>query len=351
MLQYTRRFSNLVLVTLLLTYFLIFIGGFVRMTGAGMGCPDWPKCFDQWYPPSDLTQLPENYQTIYLERRVLKNQRIADLFSGLGMNSIAEKITKDPKVQQTEEFNIKKSWIEYLNRVLGVIVGLFVAAVFFFSFRFYKTHRRIFILALLNAICLVLQAFIGSVVVSTNILQGFLSIHFVFAIAVILLLTYIWYLTKLILKAEKEKIKVLKKVFIWVQVSFLLILIQFAVGMEVRVAVDEIAELLGQARRADWLDSIGGIFYFHRSWSIAIIFSIVAYLFYINKFMKPYLRKLTSPIYFVLGCILTEIALGVSMYFFALPQFLQPLHTLLASMLIGATFYLIIDLQQLRKEY
>ena len=81
-----HRFRRLGMLTIAAVYCLILIAGAVRATGSGMGCPDWPTCFGQWIPPTQESQLPDNYQQIYAERGYANTT-----------------------------FNAKKTWIEYSN--------------------------------------------------------------------------------------------------------------------------------------------------------------------------------------------------------------------------------------------
>src|SRR5215217_7559273 len=114
-----RRFRRLALNTVIVLYFLIIAGGVVRSTGAGMGCPDWPRCFGSWVPPTEVSQLPANYKELY-----------------------------GAKLKGEVEFNPVKTWIEYVNRLLGAFTGVMIFLTMVASLAFLKSRdKHIFFLS------------------------------------------------------------------------------------------------------------------------------------------------------------------------------------------------------------
>ena len=147
---------------------LILVGSIVRSTGAGMGCPDWPKCFGSYIPPTSSAQLPDNYLEVFKAKRIEKNQRLAKVLMSLGYHDLGNQILTDPAIQEEQTFNVTKAWIEYINRLIGVLIGVMVFLNMIGSFAF-KTNKWLPIVGVFIFILTGFQGWVGSLVVSTNL--------------------------------------------------------------------------------------------------------------------------------------------------------------------------------------
>lgn len=337
--RFFRRFGT---ITIFSIYLLILVGGVVRSTGSGMGCPDWPKCFGQYIPPTDVSELPENYQDIYAEKRATKNQKVANYIEKLGFPEVAHKIRTDKSILEEAEFNATKTWIEYINRLIGALIGLFVFGTFLFSLTYWKKDKKVALLSFLSVILVGFQGWIGSVVVSTNLLSGMVSIHMVIALIIVALLIYV------IARSYKhivvfEKVKSLKIINILLLAGMVLFVSQLIMGTQVREAVDAVFVKYGGSQRGKWIEELGLIFYVHRSYSLLIL-ALHVFLWYKLKQNIQSDTRLRFWNRALLFCITLEIATGAGMAYFSIPAFLQPVHLLFANLIFGVQFLLLIML-------
>ena len=128
-----------------------------------MGCPDWPKCFGSWVPPTEAYQLPSDYKEIY-----------------------------GAKLKGEVEFNVVKTWTEYVNRLLGVFTGLLIFTTLLASIRYLRSTKSSLFYASLAAFILVgFQGWLGSKVVSTELHPVMVTMHMMVAIVIVFILIYI----------------------------------------------------------------------------------------------------------------------------------------------------------------
>jgi len=335
-------YRNLVTVTVIAVYLLILAGGIVRSTGSGMGCPDWPKCFGQWVPPTSAEQLPEGYQDFYAEYRHQKNIKFAKYLDVFGYSEIGKAILEDESIKEEAVFNASKTWTEYINRLLGALVGFLIILCVAGSIKYIKKSKTIFVLAFSSLVLVLIQGWIGSVVVSTNLLSWLITIHMVLALVILAVLTALYFVVHPYAYGAPREIRIRKNLIYVLIISMLMILVQIILGTQVRESLDIVASRLGEALRGSWIEGLGVEFYIHRSFSIAIAIIHIYLLFKMYQ-IKDELNNIFKNVKILMSLILLEILSGTIMAYFAIPFWAQPIHLVLGSMIFGAQFYIFLQ--------
>ncbi|HEV7382890.1 MAG TPA: COX15/CtaA family protein [Dyadobacter sp.] len=303
----SRKFRRLALNTVISLYLVIIAGGVVRSTGSGMGCPDWPKCFGQWVPPTELSQLPENYKEIY-----------------------------GAKLKGEVEFNPVKTWTEYVNRLVGVVTGIMIFLTLLASVPYLKTGQsKIFFYSLAAFILVGVQGWLGAKVVATELMPGMITIHMLLAIVIVFILLYLFTWSTFspgLFKSDKNAPLLNKLGLSVLGLSFMQILL----GTQVREHMDEVIHALGYGARAEWIEHLGTTFYVHRSFSILVVLANFYWLYQVGKSGAD-----SRLIKFVKGCqvvLLLELFSGIAMAYFGVPPFAQPMHLTMGILLIGIQY-------------
>ncbi|WP_153800941.1 COX15/CtaA family protein [Foetidibacter luteolus] len=285
------RYTRFVLV---FVFLVILAGGVVRTTQSGMGCPDWPRCFGRWVPPTDASQLPPYF----------------------------EKYLKQQDIDHT--FNAYHTWIEYINRLLGALLGVWIFIHTVWSFRKYsKTNRKIFWLSLLLLLATGFQGWLGKKVVDANLAVVKVTTHMLVALVIAAIPLIIIHLLK---RQERLSNKRLK----WLTlVTLLVLLAQIVLGTEVREQIDEIAKPLLYTRRETWIARLDHYFTLHKimAWLVAVL---CIGIFWLSLGYKQVQRKGV----FILVSVLLTIAMGLILAGLNMPAFAQPAHLLMASLLV-----------------
>ncbi|MEK6224974.1 MAG: heme o synthase [Chloroflexota bacterium] len=122
--SFSPRYRALVYASLAASFLVVVWGGVVRVTGSGLGCPDWPLCHGQFLPSLDTA-----------------------------------------------------TRIEWFHRFLAIAGGVAVAAVVLWSLVFYRADRRILTLAIVAAILYPLQAVLGAITVVLELPPEWVTVH------------------------------------------------------------------------------------------------------------------------------------------------------------------------------
>jgi cytochrome c oxidase assembly protein subunit 15 len=333
----TRRFYKLCLSTLVAVFLLIAAGGIVRTTGSGMGCPDWPKCFGQWVPPTSIDQLPADYKESYSALREKKNQKFIKYLKVVGMTNTANQLSSDKSILVESDFNPTKTWIEYLNRLLGVLVGFLILLLVWRSIRFRANKPTIFWISLATLVAVLFQGWFGSIVVSTNLTTWTVTVHMLVALLIVGLLAYLVVASG----RNREEIAVPKGIKPILLTCSALLLTQILFGTQVREGIDKLVSF----PRTTWISSLGFEFILHRSFSWLVIGFHFLLIWRLGK--TTGLKALSSAL---MALILSSFLTGAAMAYFNVPAALQPVHLLLATICFGIQLLLYFRLNSSKKE-
>lgn len=291
-----QLFPTVATTTVIVTVLLIFIGVLVRASGAGLGCPDWPKCFGMWIPPTTVADLPPEFNP--------------------------------------EEFNVVHTWTEYINRLVGVLVGFLIILTTFFSLGFLKERKSVFVASFLSLILVIFQGWLGGQVVRSGLQPGMISVHMVIAMLILMTLVYAtWAAVK-----DRYRFTLMhnhKKVLFTASLLLLgLMFVQIILGTQVREAIDLVDKLTHP--RGEWLDQVGIIDQIHRTFSWTILLTSGWIVYYVKS--NNLVTNITKIATVTLGLVLLQITIGVVLAYGGLPASFQVLH-------LGVTSFLFISVQ------
>jgi cytochrome c oxidase assembly protein subunit 15 len=308
-----KGFQRLIFLSILGTYLVILAGAVVRGTGSGLGCPDWPRCFGQWVPPMDISELSDNYKDIY---------------------KIAGKTIAD--------FDPFKTWTEYVNRLLGVVLGFLIVLLFGVSFKMKTYERNIpwFCGGLL--VLILVQGGVGALVVSSHLQPFIITIHMFLAI---LLLFGLLYLRKYCEDLEDTSIvqKVDGKGLVITRVLVGLTFFQVLLGTQVRQQVDHFMRDTLEANAATIIGFLGPIFYVHRTFSIVIVLLFLYLLFHFHR--HRFNRGAFFLALMALMSVVGNIATGIILNYFGFPANAQPPHLFFGVLALGFLYTLSLNLR------
>jgi cytochrome c oxidase assembly protein subunit 15 len=319
---------------------LFLLGALVRATGSGMGCPDWPKCFGLYAPPTCECQLPKNYEQVFQEKRHKKVAKFLKTLRAFGLNEKADLIETDKNLYVQEKFDPTKAWIEYINRLFGVLAGLF--AVMFIALSFLnKSLKNTRLWVSLGFVMLILNAWLGSIVVTTNLLPGIVSLHFLFSFLCLFgFINAIQKAMPVLPMHNQEKYKV------WL-LLWLVIFVEVILGTWSREQVDMLrssSTLYLNGNSNEMLNYMGmdWLFIIHRY--VPGVILIYALMKYFKS--SQILPKFKNHWFWITLICFMQICLGAVHIVYVVPKWTQIAHVVLGSGLLTYSFLVLLSFKK-----
>src|SRR3954465_9725255 len=306
-----KRYLSFTRLLLVFVFLVILAGSIVHTTQSGMGCPDWPTCFGNAIPPT------EEYQVHFQANHKYKAGQFIIYNDSLkyAKQAFTSGTTYDTADWQQYEknnyarFNVYQTWIEYINRLTTGVLGFIIIAHIIWSWRLFgKTRRSIFYWSLSVLLLTGFEAWLGKLVVDTNLEVVKITLHMLFALLIAVVAV-------IIIHKVKGEPKVANKQLKWLSTIILIVVLaQIVLGTDVREQIDEISLALSYTGRELWISRLNNWFNVHRNlaWAVAVL---CIYLFWQSL---PY-KVLQQTSFIILACVICTVLLGLILMYANIP--------------------------------
>jgi cytochrome c oxidase assembly protein subunit 15 len=336
-------FKSFAKLTLISIFLIIVAGSVVRMTGSGMGCPDWPKCFGLVIPPTSVDQIQWEAGKSFFEGQMIIYEE--QLWSAKSDFVSAEKYNSSNWILYSKhdyaKFNPAHTWTEYINRLIGAISGVLTFIMLVMSFRYWKTKRKIVSLSALVVFLMGFQGWLGATVVYSVLQPVQITIHMLMALLIVALMVYL--ISELPESSTKNTLVFDKSLNRVLMIAIGLSLVQIALGTQVRQLIDEISSGLDYGQRELWISLAGNTFKVHRSFAIVLVL-INGLLFFRNYKLNLGFQLVNA----VFAVVILEVLSGIVLAYLDMMALMQPIHLVAASVLFVLQIALYFQLKKLK---
>lgn len=310
-------YRKLILSALLLALGVVVLGAYVRLSDAGLGCPDWPGCYGEITP-----------------------------------HHAAEEINQAQSVQPHGPVSHAKAWKEMVHRYFAGALGLLVLGIFILSFKLKaQTNGSLGLPGFLLGL-IVFQALLGMWTVTELLKPLIVTGHLIGGMTTLALLTWLWQRESKLSLGGMADVRALRP---WGVMALVVVAIQIVLGGWVSTNYAALACQDFPTCHGEWvpamaflpaftlhrelgldgsgnllsLEALTAIHWMHRLWAVFVL--VVVGLAAIKLFKQRGLCVLGG----ILGMLLLlQLCLGMANIWFSLPLPVAVAHNAGAALLL-----------------
>jgi cytochrome c oxidase assembly protein subunit 15 len=320
-----NKFRKLVWITVFLTFDLIVFGAFTRLTDSGLGCPDWPGCFNQANP-------------------FLAHEQIVAAEAAMPSGPVT----------------VAKAWIEMIHRYLAMGIGVLIMALMATAWiQWRRSHNRAFAPGIPTAlfVFVLVQGAFGAWTVTLKLQPVIVTIHLLLGMLLLAMLVWLGVREDYLRKppAPDPDRAGLRAVHRWSLLAGAVLLVQLALGGWVSTNYATLAcedfplckgqlfpemdfehgftlwRELGMTAAGHYLQftALVAIHWVHRNFALVVVavFGLTIWRTWRHRQLRPLARKLALVL-------LLQLFTGIATVYFDFPLAIAVLHNAGAALLV-----------------